>query len=82
MAVGLASVVSDIPGNHQLIDPRIHGLTVPFGDEPSIGEALLELSGDAKLRERMGQAARQRAVDNYSTRRIVERYESLLRDVM
>ena len=82
MAVGLASVVSDIPANRQLIDPQIHGLTVPFGDESSIGEALLQLSGDPEVRKRMGQAARQRVVENYSTVRIVERYEALFSEVM
>jgi glycosyltransferase involved in cell wall biosynthesis len=82
MATGLASVVSDIPANRQLIDPGIHGLTVPFGDESSIGEALLRLSGDPSLRKRMGEAARNRAIDNYSTSRVVECYETLLSEVL
>jgi glycosyltransferase involved in cell wall biosynthesis len=82
MAVGLASVVSDIPANRQLIDPGIHGLTVPFGDESSIGEALLQLSSDPTARKRMGEAARNRAIDNYSTSRVVECYETLLSEVL
>jgi glycosyltransferase involved in cell wall biosynthesis len=82
MAAGLASLVSDIPANRQLIDPGVHGLTVPFGDETSIGEALLKLSGDPETRKRMGEAARSRVVENYSTNRVVERYETLLSEVM
>jgi glycosyltransferase involved in cell wall biosynthesis len=82
MAAGLASVVTDIPANRQLIDPEIHGLAVPFGDESVIGQALLELSRDPDMRARMGQAARQRVVENYSTVRIVERYETLFDEVM
>ena len=82
MSTGLASVVSDIPANRQLVDPGIHGLTVPFGDESSIGEALLRLSDDPGARRRMGEAARSRAVENYSTTRVVERYETLLSEVM
>ena len=82
MASGLASVVSDIPANRQLIDPGIHGLTVPFGDDSSIGDALSQLSGDPAVRRRMGEAARNRVVENYSTNRVVERYEILLSEVM
>ena len=82
MAAGLASLVSDIPANRQLIDPGIHGLTVPFGDESSIGEALLRLSADPEARQRMGEAARNRVVQNYSTSRVMERYETLLSELM
>jgi glycosyltransferase involved in cell wall biosynthesis len=82
MAAGLASVVSDIPANRQLIDPGIHGLMIPFGDESSIGQALMQLARDSQLRKRMGQAARQRVVENYSTVRVVERYETMFAEVM
>jgi len=82
MTAGLASLVGDIPANRQLIDPGIHGLTVPFGDESSIGEALLRLSADPEARQRMGEAARNRVVQNYSTSRVMERYETLLSEVM
>jgi glycosyltransferase involved in cell wall biosynthesis len=82
MSAGLASLVTDIPANRQLIDPGVHGLTVPFGDESSIGEALLQLSGDPETRKRMGEAARNRVVENYSTSRVVERYETLLSEVI
>ena len=60
MASGLASVVSDIPANRQLIDNHVHGLTVPFDDETAAEEAFLQLLRDAELRKRMGEAARSR----------------------
>jgi glycosyltransferase involved in cell wall biosynthesis len=77
MAAGLPSVVSAIPANLQLIDNRVHGLTVPFDDEAAIGQALLETFRDPELRQKMGLAAHSRAVDNYSITRVVERYEAL-----
>lgn len=77
MAAGLPSVVSAIPANLQLVDEGVHGLTVPFGDEETMGEAFLKLWGDPGLRHRMAKAARQRVLDNYSTAKVVERYESL-----
>ena len=77
MACGLASVVSAIPANLQLIDEGIHGLTVPFGDENAIGVALLQLMSNPDFCRQMGAAARERVVENYSTARVVERYEKL-----
>lgn len=77
MSAGVPSVVSAIPANLQLVDEGIHGLTVPFDDEEVIGRAFLRLFGDPGLRQSMGDAARQRAVDNYSTDKVIDRYESL-----
>jgi glycosyltransferase involved in cell wall biosynthesis len=82
MSVGLASVVTDIPANQQLIDTQVHGLAVPFDNDEAIGQAFLRLFREPDLRERMGQAARKRVVENYSTVRVVERYEALLSEVM
>lgn len=77
MAAGLPSVVSAIPANLQLIDDGVHGLTVPFDDEEAIASALLKLFGNPALRNTMGLAARYRAVDNFATDKVVERYEAL-----
>jgi glycosyltransferase involved in cell wall biosynthesis len=77
MAAGLPSVVSAIPANLQLIDNGVHGLAVPFDGEPEIAEALLKLFGDPALQRTMGEAARHRAVDNYSTAKVIKRYEAL-----
>jgi glycosyltransferase involved in cell wall biosynthesis len=79
MAAGLPSVVSAIPANLQLIDEGIHGLTVPFDDEEAIAEAFLKLFRNPEMRREMGSAAHLRAVENYSTARVVERYEALFR---
>lgn len=77
MAVGLPSVVSAIPANLQLIDDEIHGMTVPFGNEEATADAFHKLLHDPALRQIMGTAARIRAVGNYSTAKVVERYEAL-----
>jgi glycosyltransferase involved in cell wall biosynthesis len=77
MSVGLPSVVSAIPANLQLIDEGVHGLTVPFDGEEAIAEALLKLFQDGGLRKKMGNAAHLRAVENYSTAKVIERYEAL-----
>lgn len=82
MAAGLPSLVSAIPANLQLIDDGIHGLTVPFGNEEATADAFVRLLHDPARRQTMGSAARMRAVDNYSTTKVVERYEALFEKVM
>jgi len=77
MSAGLSSIVSDIEANVQLVEVGVHGLTVPWNDETAIGQALLRLFRDSDLRSRMGQEARRRVVENYSTVRVAERYEAL-----
>ncbi len=82
MAAGLPSVVSRIPGNLQLIEDQVHGLTAPVGDEAALGQALGRLFADEDLRLRMGAEARRRIVENYSTDRVIERYEGLFQKVL
>lgn len=79
MSVGLPSVVSHIPANLQLVDEGVHGLTVPFDDSEAIGQAFLRLFRDPELRSRMGTTAREVVVNNYSTERVIRRYEELFR---
>jgi glycosyltransferase involved in cell wall biosynthesis len=80
MAAGLPSVVSDIPGSAQLIDSGVHGLVVPVGDEARIAEAIAGLLADPESRARMAEAARRRIVENYSTAKVLDRYERLFQE--
>ncbi len=82
MSTGLASVVSDIPGNRQLIDSEEHGLLVPVGDAETIAGAIRRVLEDNTLRGRMGEAARRRVLEHYSTSKIAERYETLFDDAL
>jgi len=82
MSAGLASVVSDIPANRQLIEDGVHGLRSPVKDESSIAEALARLFSDPGLRARMGEAARRRVIDNYSTGKVLDRYEALFAEAL
>lgn len=81
MSAGLASVVSAIPANVQLIDDGIHGATVTWNKPDQIAAALVRLFGDAELRRRMGCAARARVIENYSMDKVLERYEQLFEDM-
>jgi glycosyltransferase involved in cell wall biosynthesis len=78
MSAGLASVVSDIPANRQLVQSEHHGLLSPPGDVSSIAAALIRLLEDCELRSRMGTEARRSVKLHYATDRVLERYETLL----
>lgn len=82
MAAGLPSVVSDIPGNTQLITSGVQGLTVPQGNPMATAEALFELLVDPCLRQRMGNASRQHVVDRYSVDHVVVQYEKLISEAL
>jgi glycosyltransferase involved in cell wall biosynthesis len=82
MSAGLPSVVSRIPANVQLVEEEVHGLSTPAGDDSAMAGALIRLFRDPALRCRMGQAARQRILDNYSTGQVVDRYEDLFAEML
>jgi len=81
MSAGLPSVVSQIPANVQLIEDQVHGLLVPVGDDSAMAAALARLFQDPALRQRMGQAARRRIAENYSTAQVADRYEALFAEI-
>jgi glycosyltransferase involved in cell wall biosynthesis len=82
MSVGLPSIVSAIPANLQLIEDQVHGIAVPWNDERALDAAFLRLFGNRDLRKKMGGAARERAVENYATDQVLDRYETLFSDLM
>jgi len=82
MATSLPSVVSNIPGNTQLIDAGVHGLIAEQGHPESIAEALGTLLDNAGLRKSMGQAARQRVEREFSLDRVLDRYETLFAEAL
>ena len=78
MSAGLASVVSDIPANQQLVESEKHGLLPPAGDVQATAAALMRLLEDRELRGRMGADARRSVQEKYAIERVLERYEALL----
>lgn len=77
MAVGLPSVVSDIPANVQLITHGDRGLTVPVGDETAVAAAFAHLQGKPAQAAAWGATARQYVETRFSLESIAKRYENL-----
>jgi glycosyltransferase involved in cell wall biosynthesis len=79
MAFGIPPVATDVGTTPMLIRDGENGLLVKSDDEWL--DALERLVRDPELRRRLGEAARQDAVANYSTRAIAAQYRRVLNSV-
>jgi glycosyltransferase involved in cell wall biosynthesis len=59
-------IASDVPGCRHFLRHEIEGLLVPPGDAEALSSAIARLAGDADLRLRMGEAARQRVLSGFT----------------
>ena len=79
MAAGLAVVATDAGGAHEQVVDGVTGRLTPRGDVAALGQAILELSWDAPMREQFGGAGRHRACTSFSLERMADAYEELAR---
>ncbi len=81
-AMGRPLVLTDIRGCREVARAGVEGFLVPPRKPDRLAEAIRQLVADRSLRERMGAAARVRALARFDERKvtdlIVERYRSLL----
>jgi phosphatidylinositol alpha-mannosyltransferase len=75
-ACALPAVASDIPGYREVLTPDV-ATAVPPDDPESLADAVAALVEDEGRRERMGEAARELAVDRYSWSTIASRLEEI-----
>jgi phosphatidylinositol alpha-mannosyltransferase len=79
-ACALPVVASDIPGYREVLAPEA-SVSVTPDDPAALADAVRELTADEPRRERMGEAARELALERYSwpgiARRLVEIYEQV-----
>ena len=82
MAVGLPVVTTDVAGTSELVLNGQTGYVVPQGDVEGMAHAMVSLVADKQLRQRMGQAGRERIEREFSfthrLRRIEELYARIL----
>jgi glycosyltransferase involved in cell wall biosynthesis/ribosomal protein S18 acetylase RimI-like enzyme len=82
-AMGLPLVLTDIRGCREVARHGIEGFLVRPRDSQALAGEIATLLGDPGLRERMGRAARVRAVERFDERRVadkvVDAYRRLLR---
>jgi glycosyltransferase involved in cell wall biosynthesis len=70
-ACGKPMVATDVPGSRELVVDGVNGFLVPPGDAAALAAAILELVRQPDVARRMGIAARQRLVAEFSDERII-----------
>ena len=81
MATGLPVVTTDCGGMREAISDGVEGFLVPVRDVERMSAALGRLAGDAELRARMGAAARDRVLKEFTLERQVRAFTELLEEV-
>ena len=79
MASGLPVVATKIAGNEELVVDGETGRLFSTEDAGSLRESLRPFLVNAKMREQMGRAARQRVERLFTWTRVAEQYEDILR---
>jgi N-acetyl-alpha-D-glucosaminyl L-malate synthase BshA len=77
MCFGCPSVASRVGGIPEVIEDNVTGLLAPFGDVDAYAGAVTDLIRDPARRKALGNAAQQRAREQFSADAIVPRYEAL-----
>jgi sugar transferase (PEP-CTERM/EpsH1 system associated) len=77
MATGLPVIATATGGNGELILPEVSGLLVPPGNSMALAQAILRYAQEESLRRAHAEAARVRAVREFSLERMLTDYAAL-----
>jgi len=80
MLAGLPCVTTDVGGIRELATDGVTSLVVPPKDVPALRRALQTLMEDARLRARLGEAARRHCAEALSYERMLDRMEATYRE--
>lgn len=79
---GLPIVTTGVGGIAEIVVPEETGIFVPVGDPEAIAAAVTRLYEQPTLREAMGQAGRDRAMERFSAQRYVRDVEALYHQLL
>ncbi len=79
---GLPAIVSDIPGNREVVVDGVTGCIVPVGDSGCLSEAMLKIYRSPLLRKKYGKAARDRVEKNFSMDCVALKVNRLYEDLL
>jgi glycosyltransferase involved in cell wall biosynthesis len=77
MAAGLPSVITRVGGMPEVVRDGETGLIVSPGDVAALAERIAFLLGDAGLAAKIGSAARERVLDQFTVDRMAADYRDL-----
>ena len=81
-ACGRPVITTDVQGCREAIQDGVEGILVPVRQAAPLAEAMLRLTTDAALRQRMGQAARLRAETRFDQAIVVAKHLALYNRVI
>ncbi len=82
MASGVPVVATDVGGVRELIEPGVEGFLVPPGDSEALAEQMLAtMALDADTLSAMGDRGRERIVSQFDNERVVDLWESQIREI-
>lgn len=82
MSCGLPVVTTDCGGMREAVTDGVEGFVVPVRDPESMAAALGRLVSDPELRRRMGEAARQRILREFTLERQIDQWMELFESVL
>jgi glycosyltransferase involved in cell wall biosynthesis len=77
MSLGIAPIITDIPGNSRLVEDGHSGWVVPIKNAAAIAAALIEMAADPVERKRRGLNAREHLKRDFHIEKTVEQYKLL-----
>ena len=77
MAAGKPVIATAVGGVPELVEDGVTGILVPSRDPQALAQAILRLVKDPDLRQRMGKAAQERALERFDIARTAREYEAL-----
>lgn len=82
MATGLPCVTTDVPGCREVVAPNVNGLLVPAREVEPLVRALQTLIDSPALREEMGRHGRLRAVEEFSSAKVIRETLSVYQEML
>lgn len=81
MAAGVPVVATDIPGTRELVVPEVTGYLVAVGHRAGLARWAQQILDSPELARRLGDAARQRALEEFGVQKMIDRYSALYRQI-
>lgn len=82
MSLGKPAVITQIPGNRELIEDGRSGYTVPAREPEAMAKALMKLYHDPEGTKKMGLAARNRIEKRFQSKHSIAQYADFYRDLL
>lgn len=82
MAACVPVVATNIPGTRELVEHGVSGFLFSVGDRASLARYTHKLLNDRELARRMGQAAQNRMLEQFSVETMLRRYAQLYRELL